>query len=97
MTGQTAPLLAVQNGHKALVRLLLLSRDAASIKHLSDRYKQTGIMDDLHAAIAKADLSFSTTPEDHPDQAGWINNLANRLSDRYNLTRNMDDLRNSQR
>lgn len=40
MTGQTALSLAVQNGHKALARLLLLSRDAASIKHLSGVLRQ---------------------------------------------------------
>ena len=37
---------------------------------LSDQYKRTGNMHDLEAAISKAELAVSTTPEDHPDQAG---------------------------
>ena len=40
-------------------------------------------MDDLQAAISKAELAVFATPENHPDYAQWLNNLANMLSDQY--------------
>ena len=49
-------------------------------------------MDDLRAAISKAELVLSTTPEDHPDRGGRLNNLASILSDRYKQMGNMNDL-----
>ena len=59
---------------------------------LSDRYKRTGNMHDLEAAISKAELAVSATPEDHPDRAAVINNLGSMLLDRYKRTGNMHDL-----
>ena len=40
-------------------------------------------MNDLQAAISKAELAVSLTPENHPDRAEWLNALASRsiLSD----------------
>ena len=44
------------------------------------------------AKIARLDSEVKATPEGHPDQAGWLNNLGNRLSSRYQRTRNLEDL-----
>lgn len=49
-------------------------------------------MDDLQAAISKAELAVSATLENHPDRAGRLHNLAINLLDRYNLTENFDDV-----
>ena len=49
-------------------------------------------MDDLQAAISKAELAASATPEDHPDKALVLINISNMLSDRYKRTGNIDDL-----
>ena len=38
-------------------------------------------MDDLQMAISKAELAVSATPEDHPNRAGKLHNLAMMLSD----------------
>lgn len=51
-------------------------------KMLSDRYNRRGNMEDLQAAILKAELAVSTTPVDHPDRAGRLIILAKMLSDR---------------
>ncbi len=49
-------------------------------------------MDNLEAAISRAELAVSTTPEDHPDRAEWLDDLENRLFNRYNETGNMHEL-----
>lgn len=50
---------------------------------LSDWYYQTGNINDLEAAISKAELAVPITPEDNRNRAGFSNNLGNILSDRY--------------
>lgn len=50
---------------------------------LSDRHKRTGNMYDLEAAISKAKLAVSTTPEDHADRPRLIHNQGIMLSNRY--------------
>ena len=49
-------------------------------------------MDELQAEISKARLAVSSTPEDRPDRAEWLNKLASMLSQRFYRTGNMDDL-----
>ena len=49
-------------------------------------------MNDLEAAISNSELAVLVTPEDHPDRAGRLDKLANKLSNRYHRTGNMDDL-----
>jgi hypothetical protein len=49
-------------------------------------------MANLEAAISKADMGVSATPENHPDWAVNLNNLGNKLLRRYEQTGNMDDL-----
>lgn len=49
-------------------------------------------MDDLQAAIAKAELAVSITPQIHPNRAERLNNLAKTLSNQYNRTGNYDAL-----
>jgi tetratricopeptide (TPR) repeat protein len=44
------------------------------------------------AAISKAEEAVATTPPNHSTRAGRLNNLGNRLSDRYERTGNADDL-----
>ncbi|RYP58987.1 hypothetical protein DL771_011041 [Monosporascus sp. 5C6A] len=67
---------------------------------LGDRYSRTGAMSDLEEAIGMdleeairvAREAVDATPQDHPDRAGWLNNLGNRLGDRYSRTGAMSDL-----
>ncbi len=49
-------------------------------------------MNDLQAAISKAEQAVSATLENHPYRVGYLNNLAIQLLDRYNRTGNIDDL-----
>ena len=49
-------------------------------------------MYDLEAAISKAGLAVSATPEDYPDRAAWLYNLEVYLSHQYNRKGNMHDL-----
>ena len=46
-----------------------------------------GLMD---GAVDVADIAVNATPQDHPDRAGRLNSLGNRLSRRFERT--MDDL-----
>ncbi len=57
-----------------------------------DSGSEAGNLHDLEASILKAELAVSTTPEDHPNRAAFLNNLGIRLSDRYYRTENMHDL-----
>jgi tetratricopeptide (TPR) repeat protein len=52
----------------------------------------TGEMTDLEEAIEVARRVVESTPYDHPDQAGYLNNLGVRLSDRYSRTGAIADL-----
>ena len=49
-------------------------------------------MHDLEAAISKAELAVSATPENHPDQATLLNNLGLMLLDLHRRTGNMHGL-----
>ncbi|KAL9122176.1 MAG: hypothetical protein Q9187_001266 [Circinaria calcarea] len=49
-------------------------------------------MTDLEVAIEIAREAVHATPEDHPDRAGLLNSLGNRLRDRYLRTGAMADL-----
>lgn len=70
-------------------RALLLNNLASM---LLTRYNQTGNMDDLEAAISKAELAVFITPIDHPGRGIFLYNLGNNLSIRYYRMLNMDDL-----
>ena len=59
---------------------------------LSFRYFRAGNIDDLHAAITKAEIAVSTTPKNHPNRAEQLSTLVGMQLDRYLWTRNMDDL-----
>ncbi|XTI93403.1 TPR-like protein [Cenococcum geophilum] len=75
---------------------------------LESRYKRTGEMEDLEEAILVArqaidmeDLeeailvarqAIDVTPKDHPDLAGRLNNLGNKLKSRYERTGKIEDL-----
>ncbi|KAL6229082.1 hypothetical protein BDW75DRAFT_225709 [Aspergillus navahoensis] len=50
-------------------------------------------MEDLEEAIRTARRAADITPEDHSDLAILLNNLASRLSDRYNRTGRRDGLK----
>ncbi|KAK8058397.1 CHAT domain-containing protein [Apiospora phragmitis] len=47
---------------------------------------------DLEEVIQTARDAVEATPEDHPNRAGWLNNLGNSLGDRYKRTGAMADL-----
>ena len=49
-------------------------------------------MKDLEEAIQTARQAVESTPADHPDQAGRLNNLGNKLESRYERTGEMKDL-----
>jgi len=56
------------------------------------RYERTGDMADLEAAIRAVQQAINSTPEDHPDRAGKLNNLGNKLESRYKRTGGIADL-----
>jgi len=58
----------------------------------NDRYERTGQLQDLEAGIALSEAAIEATPEGHPDRAGCLNNLGNRLSSRYRRTGDLQDL-----
>lgn len=70
--------------------LAVISSNLGNI--LSVRYKRTENKKDLEAAILRAKLAVSTTPENHSDQAERLNGLGLRLWDQYNQTGEIDDL-----
>jgi hypothetical protein len=49
-------------------------------------------MEDLEEAILVARQAVDVTPKDHPDLAGRLNNLGNKLGRRYKRTGKMEDL-----
>ena len=51
-------------------------------------------MQDLENAIRVGREAVKATPEDHPDRAGYLNNLGVRLRDRYSRTGARADLEN---
>ncbi|KAF1963461.1 TPR domain-containing protein [Byssothecium circinans] len=59
---------------------------------LESRYERTGHMDDLEAAIQAAQQAVDSTPDYHPDRAGYLNNLGNWLGRRFERTGLIDDL-----
>lgn len=46
---------------------------------LESRYERTGSMQDLESAIEKAEEAVRATPTDHPNLAGLLSNLGNKL------------------
>jgi hypothetical protein len=48
-------------------------------------------MEDLGEAIQRAEQAVSTTPEDHPNLAGMLNNLGNKLESRFGRTGRIED------
>lgn len=59
---------------------------------LGTRCERTGGTADLEDAIRAAQQAVDSTPEDHPDQAGYLNNLENMLSRQHERTSEMADL-----
>ena len=49
-------------------------------------------MDDLDRAIATNEQAVESTPVDHPNRAGTLNNLGTALQSRFERTGSMDDL-----
>ena len=54
-------------------------------------YNQTETMDNMEAAISRAELAVSTNHEDYPVRARLLNALGSILFNRYNRTGNMHD------
>ena len=54
-------------------------------------------MEDLEEAILVARQAVDVTPKDHPDLAGWLNNLGTKLESRYERTGEMEDLKEALR
>ena len=46
----------------------------------------------LEAAIQKAEQAIKNTPGDHPNLAGYLNNLGNKLGSRWDRTGQIEDL-----
>ncbi|RYP55467.1 hypothetical protein DL770_010905 [Monosporascus sp. CRB-9-2] len=59
---------------------------------LGMRFERTGSIADLNRAVDVADMAVDSTPQDHPDRAGWLNNLGNLLSKRFKQTGSIADL-----
>ena len=49
-------------------------------------------MEDLDRAIVTKEQAVESTPDDHPDRAGCLNNLGIALQSRFERTGSMDDL-----
>ena len=49
-------------------------------------------MDDLDRAIMTNEQAVESTPDDHPNRAGCLNNLGIALQSRFERTGSMDDL-----
>src|SRR5687767_13470257 len=56
------------------------------------RYKQVQNIEDLNEMILYNEQAVSATPDNHPDLARRLNDLANQLGDKYSRTSNIDDL-----
>lgn len=54
--------------------------------------KQIGSADNFDRAVEDARMVVEATPYDHPDRAMYLNNLGNRLGNRYSRTGAMADL-----
>ena len=59
---------------------------------LSDRFDRTGALEDLQEGIRRNEETVAVTPADHPDRAGMLNNLGNRLSTRFHRAGALEDL-----
>ncbi|KAH6874579.1 CHAT domain-containing protein [Thelonectria olida] len=51
-----------------------------------EKFQETGDVADIHLAVTAAQLAVSLMPDDHPDQAGCLNNLGIKLGLRYERT-----------
>ncbi|PVH71735.1 TPR-like protein [Cadophora sp. DSE1049] len=49
-------------------------------------------MDDLRSSVEVADLEVEAIPQDHPNRAGWLKSLGNRLGRRFGRTGLMNNL-----
>ncbi|KAJ6556868.1 CHAT domain-containing protein [Mycena vulgaris] len=69
---------------------------ARQLQHLgvsfTDRYKTSGNLEDLEAALQNNRAAVAQTPKDHPDLAQRLQNLAVSLRNRYRRSGNLDDL-----
>ncbi len=61
------------------------------------RYWATGGLADLNRALELGQTAVQRTPPDSPDLPGYLNNLANGLSDRYARTGALQDLQDAQK
>jgi len=59
---------------------------------LYTRYKRTGNLQDLEAAIAQSAAAVQATPEYHHERAGRLSNLGMHLGERYERNGNIQDL-----
>ena len=59
---------------------------------ITERFKQTGSIDDLNRAIGIFD-SAAGTDDEHPDQAAMLSNLGHALTLRYERTGSIEDLK----
>jgi hypothetical protein len=57
-----------------------------------NRRRQTSNLEDLEAAISWAQDAVQASRVHHPNRAGRLNNLSNRLSSRYERTGDLDNL-----
>jgi tetratricopeptide (TPR) repeat protein len=60
--------------------------------YLKYRFEQIFDLDDINRAIEVGRRAVTTTPENHPDLAGYFNNLGLRLESRYQRTGELEDL-----
>jgi len=59
---------------------------------LGRRFEQTGLIDDLCAAVEVNEEAVKSTPHDHPNRVMYLNNLSNALLNRFKRTGSIDDL-----
>ena len=65
---------------------------ATVAQKLLHRFEQTGSLGDLDRAITANEQAVASTPYDHPDRAGRVNNLGIALQRRFERTGSMTDL-----
>ncbi|KAI0447596.1 hypothetical protein F4803DRAFT_573453 [Xylaria telfairii] len=59
------------------------------------RYEKTNVKEDLEAAIFKVNEAIDATPDNDPDLAGRLSNLAKMLLNKYRRTNNTDYLKDA--
>ena len=58
---------------------------------LGRRYERTGKMEDLEDAINRVREAVAATSNNHPDRAGRLNNLGNKLESRTGKTEDLEE------